>query len=102
LRTRAGAATVYHTYFIRHPDSTIGQLEKEVQLVEQTSIQPYVHHGYPPIEKLAVANWDDLNQFYVGMHENSELTTRTFDGSGPVTTGVPAAFNIAGGWYRTK
>jgi hypothetical protein len=106
----AGAATVYRNYFIPH-DGTIGQLKKEIEMLGKTPIAPYVTHGYPilkgeTLQKLADANWDDLNQFCIGLHENCELTTMSVPRSRSITVGVPAgrivhhvyaaAFNFCG------
>lgn len=113
----AGAATVYRNYFMQHPDGTLGQLTKEVQLLENTPIGKYVQHGYPLLQKkqldeVANANWDDLNQFSIGLHENCEVTTMSNQGSPPITTGVPvgrivhhvyaAAFDFAGNVVRNE
>jgi hypothetical protein len=106
----AGAATVYRNYFVPH-DGTIGQLENEIELLGKTPIAPYVKHGYPrlsasTLETLAQQDWTDLNQFYVGLHENCEVTTTAVQGSGRITEAVPegqivhhvyaAAFNFSG------
>jgi hypothetical protein len=76
----AGAATVYRNYFIPH-SGTNGQLQKEVELLGKTPIGKYVIHGYPILDQkklqgVAKHKWDDLDQFYVGLHENCEATTK--------------------------
>lgn len=74
-----GPAIVYRNYFLKH-DGYVGQLEKEINMLKDTAMGEMVWNGYPHInwvdmEELEKANWDDLNQFYVGVHENLELTT---------------------------
>jgi hypothetical protein len=107
----AGAALVYRNYFVRHSNGAVGQIEKEIELLANTPLAPYVKSGYPllnweSLAKIADANWDDLSQFYVGLHENCEVTTRLVPGLGIQVTGIPkdqivhhvyaAAFNFAG------
>jgi hypothetical protein len=88
----AGAATVYRNYFALHSDGKFGQLEEQVRLLKDTPIDKFVTNGYPRLrtsELAAIAghDWDDLNQFYVGVHENCEVTT---------TRGVsPSTFKLA-------
>jgi hypothetical protein len=112
-----GAATVYRNYFAPHSDGARGQLEKDVQLLEKTPIGRFVQDGYPvlglaQLKQVEKADWDDLDQFYVGLHENCEVTTMARRGSGPITSGVPegqivhhvyaAAFNFAGTVARNE
>jgi hypothetical protein len=90
----AGAATVYRNYFAPHSDGTRGQLEKDVELLGKTPIGPFVTKGFPilgeaELKEIGHANWDDLNQFYVGLHENCEVTTMARGDSGLITKGIP-------------
>jgi hypothetical protein len=76
----AGAATVYRNYFMKHESGKQGQLEEEVHLLRATPLDPFVKHGYPrltarELASIAKHDWDDLDQFYVGVHENCEVTT---------------------------
>jgi hypothetical protein len=91
----AGAGPVYRNYFVPHADGTIGQLTKEIELLANTAIGRFVQHGFPvlgtvDLAAVAGADWDDLDQFRVGPHENLEVTTRTTRGSEDlVTEGIP-------------
>jgi hypothetical protein len=90
----AGAALVYRNYFVKHADGTVGQLEKEIELLGGTPIGPFVSHGYPrlsanDLSKLKGHNWKDHNQFLVALHENCEVTTRSKPGLGIVFDGIP-------------
>jgi hypothetical protein len=80
LALAAGAATVYRNYFMKHADGRIGQLEEEVHLLRETPLDQFVTHGYPTIrtpdlEKLRDFDWDDTTKFFIGVHENCEVTT---------------------------
>jgi hypothetical protein len=81
----AGAATVYRNYFAPHGEGAVGQLDQEVRLLKDTPIDPFVSHGYPQLRAsdltgMADHNWDDPDQFYVGVHENCEVTTTRGEG----------------------
>jgi hypothetical protein len=102
-----GAALVYRNYFIRQAGGIVGQLEKEVELLARTPIAPHVEHGYPllggpTLAALAAADWSDLSQFDVGLHENCEVTTGADLAVSAVPTGrivhhvYAAAFNYNG------
>jgi hypothetical protein len=65
---------------MKHENGRRGQLKQEVNLLRDTPLGKYVSHGYPVIrsgfEKLKSSfDWDDVNKFYVGVHENCQVTT---------------------------
>jgi hypothetical protein len=89
----AGPAIVYRNYFVPHSDGVVGQLIQEVELLKRSPIGQFVVHGYPilnanRLEQIKDANWDDLDQFSIGLHEHCEVTT-TQVGHQVTITGVP-------------
>ncbi|OHT12634.1 hypothetical protein TRFO_17450 [Tritrichomonas foetus] len=99
---------IVRNYFYEHPDGKIGQLEKEIELLEKTPI--HVEHGYAIIDdqdvkKLSESNfdWSNLSNYKVGVHKNCQVLmtrqgqafTRTQDNI--VSTHIyAAAFNFYG------
>jgi hypothetical protein len=88
----AGAALVYRNYFIPNDDGTRGQLERQVELLGGTAIAGFVNNGYPILPKQVLerpevkdANWDDLDQFRIGVHEHGQVTTSTLSGRSVTT-----------------
>jgi hypothetical protein len=76
-----GPATVYRNYFIPRPDGKIGQIESDVQLLSETPLNQFVRNGYPVVPTSNVPefdtfDWKDVDKFYVGVHENCEVTLR--------------------------
>ena len=72
-----GPSLLYRNYFVPIDDKNIGQLNKEINLLERTPIK--IQHGYALIDsknesKLKNINWDDLNLFQVGIHQNCQVT----------------------------
>ena len=72
----AGPAILYRNYFIKH-HGKVGQLEKEINLLERTPLK--IKGGYPLIhdpkelESLDF-DWDNLDNWPVGVHRNCEVT----------------------------
>jgi hypothetical protein len=106
-----GAAVVYRNYFIEHGNGAVGQIDEEIHLLKDTPLDKCVRHGYPeptPQDLQTILNheWDNPNQFYVGVHENCQVTTKRDSGSMDMFTRAPpgriahhvyaAAFNFAG------
>ena len=71
-------SAVYRNYFYEHPDGTIGQINKEIELLGKTPIT--VQHGHALIskedaKKLVESKFDFHNpdNFYVGVHKNCQV-----------------------------
>jgi hypothetical protein len=76
-----GAAAVYRNYFIPGPNGARGQIEVDVKLLAETPLGKFVLNGYPVLRRSDVPefdsfDWTDLSKFYVGVHENCEVTMR--------------------------
>ena len=75
-----GAAAVYRVYFVPHGDGYKGQLEHEVNILQDTPLPRTMVHGYcviqpEHIEELMKFDWTDVSKYYVGVHENCQVTT---------------------------
>ena len=104
----AGAAVVYRNYFVKHESGKVGQLEEEVNLLKNTPLAKTMSHGYCIINKtnlksLRSFNWSNLSNFYVGVHENCQVTTKQVGTMFADVTGdqivhqvYAAAFNFGG------
>jgi hypothetical protein len=86
----AGPALVYRNYFARRTGGDIGQ----IRLLEKCPVlDRFVRNGAPcltdaDLRRLRSHNWDDADQFSIGVHENCEVTT-TRDHSGKLMLAPP-------------
>lgn len=76
----SGPAALYRVYFVPHGDGYKGQLEHEVNILQDTPLPRTMVHGYcviqpEHIEELMKFDWTDVSKYYVGVHENCEVTT---------------------------
>ena len=72
-----GPSLLYRNYFLPVDDNHIGQLEKEINLLENCPIK--IQHGYAKInynDELFLKNidWDNLNLYQIGVHQNCQVT----------------------------
>ena len=104
----SGPAAVYRNYFVKHESGKVGQIEEEVNLLKETPLARTMSHGYCIVNKktlpsLRKFDWTDLSKFYVGVHENCQVTTKQVGTQFADVTGdqivhqvYAAAFNFAG------
>ena len=71
------ASTVYRNYFVKHGDNHVGQLEKEINLLERTPIK--IVHGKAIIDEESEIinnfNFNDENLYQIGLHTNCHVIT---------------------------
>lgn len=75
----SGPAVTYRNYFVQHTDGTIGQLRKEIELLNKTPLK--IEHGYVKINanecdklKNLSFDWSNLDSYQIGVHQNCQIT----------------------------
>ncbi|KAH0788072.1 hypothetical protein GPJ56_007903 [Histomonas meleagridis] len=82
LAIASPAGILYRNYFIEH-DNVKGQIKSEINLLQKTPIK--VIHGKAVIKSNDIDsfnryNWEDENNYLVGVHENLDVNTNRGDG----------------------